>query len=136
MAERHHESDGIDGENAEVLSQDHFEIGRGKGEQELVGSELPLLGPYRHRERGDEEHQEVGKDGVQGVQVREVVEEEPVLPEGRGGAQENEEGDEYVARGVAEVHPKVALHDRPDDVPVDLPHHDAATSSISSRVRR
>lgn len=90
----------------------HGSIRRGKGEQELVGSEPSLLGPYRHGERGDEERQKVGEDGVQRVEVREVIEKESVLPEGGGRAQEDEEGDEYVARGVAEIHPKVPLDDR------------------------
>ena len=55
-----------------------------------------------------------------------------VLPERGGGAQKDEERDEHIARGIAEVHAQIPLGDGSDDVPIHVLDHDACASVLVS----
>ena len=54
----------------------------GSVEQQLVGSLPALVGPRAHGDRRDEEQEEVRHVPVELIEVRQVVGEERVLPEG------------------------------------------------------
>ena len=123
VAERQQQRRRVDAERGRVLADHHFEVGRRQRQQQLVRPELLLFRPDPHRERWNEEQEQVGKDRVQLIEIGQVLQEEPVLPERRGGAQEDEQGDEDVAARTAEVHPQIAARQRRDDRNVYLAVH-------------
>ena len=120
VAQREDERRAVDAENRRVFAEHDLQIGGRQGQEQLVGPELLLLGPYRHGEGGDEKQQDVGEQPVQLVEVRQVVQEEPVLPERRGGAQQDEKGQEDVARRIREVHAEVPPHEGPHHAATDV----------------
>ena len=110
----------VDAEHRGVLAEHDLEVGRRQGQQQFIGPELLLLGPHRHGQGGDEEDQDVREEPVQLVEGRQVVQEEAVLPERRGGAQQDEERQEDVARRVGEIHAEVPPHEGRHDRATDV----------------
>ena len=100
-----------DAEHGEVLAQYDFQVCRRKRKQQFIRSLPGFLGPHAHGQRGYEEEQQVGEQGVQLVEIRQVVQKELDLPESGSRAEEDEQGDEDVSRGIAERH----AHVPPDD---------------------
>ena len=137
VAERERQRRPVDAEHRRVLAEHDLEVGRREGEQQFVGPELLLLGPHRHGERGDEEDQDVGEEPVQLVEVRQVVQEEAVLPERRGGAQQDEQRQEDIAGRVGEVHAEVPPHEgrhhrAPDVRDFDEAGHHATSPEVGA----
>ena len=114
------EGHGVDAGGSQVLPQHDAEVGGRQGQQQLVGAVALLLGPDAHADGGNQKDQQVGEDAVELVQIGQVVGEEPVLPEGRQGAQKDEEGDEDVTGGAAEVAGQLPLADDPGQLPMAL----------------
>ena len=123
VAERQDQRRRVDAEHGQVLAEHDLQIGAREREQQLVRSELLLLRPDPHRESRDEEEQQVGEHPVQLIEVGQVLQEEAILPERRRGAQEDEQGDEDVAAGTAEVHPQIPARECADDRRVDCASH-------------
>ena len=126
VAQRKRERRAVHAERRRVLAQDDLQVGGGEREEEFVGAEFSLLRPDGHRERRHEEQQDVREQPVQLVEVRQVVQEEPVLPERRRRAQQDEERQEHIPRRVREVHPQVAAHQRGDHAAAHLRDFDQA----------
>ena len=101
----------VDAEDRRAFAEHDLQVGRRESEQQFVRPELFLLGPYRHGQGGNEKEQDVGEQSVQLVEVRQVVQEEPLLPKRRGGAQQDEQGQEDVPRRIREVHAEVPPHE-------------------------
>ena len=111
------EGHGVDTGGSQILAQHDSKVGGRQGQQQLVGSVAFLLGPDVHGDGRHQEDQQVGEDAVELVQIGQVVGEEPILPEGRQGAEEDKEGNEDIAGGAAEVTAQLPLADNSGQPP-------------------
>src|SRR6185295_10795835 len=117
--EREQQRHRVDAERREVFPEDDLEVGRRQREQQLVGPLLAFLRPDRHRDRRDEEEEQVGEVLVERIEVGQVAHEEDVAPEGQHRRQRHEHRDEDVSGGRAEVGEEVPLEDGLDDMSAD-----------------
>src|SRR5262249_27255295 len=110
-------------------------IARRQREQQLFGALTPLLCPETHRNRGNEKHQQVRKEAIELIEIRQIVSEKAILPERRHCAQKDKERNEDVAGRRAEVARQLAAHDRADYVAAGAhPSPSVKNSNASSSV--
>ena len=107
--QREQQRDGVDGHGGQVLAQHDVEVAGRDGQQQLVGALVALLGPDAHGDGRDEDQHHEGEDFVELVEVGQVGVEEIVEPERRERANQHEQADEHVARGVDEIADEVPL---------------------------
>ena len=134
MGQRERQRGRVDTQHREVLAEDDFQVRRRKRKQQLIRSLPGFLGPHAHGQRRYEEEQQIGEHGVQLVEVRQVVQEELDLPESGGRAEEDEQGDEDVSRGIAEGQAHVPAHDGRDHLAVEPAGRTEVHSSASPLV--
>jgi hypothetical protein len=127
VRQREQQADAVDPERAEVLAEHDLDVAHRHRQQQLVGSAPPLLGPHVHRHRRHEQHQHQRHDLVEQREVGEVAGEEPSLQKRAGSGRSDEQGQEHVPGGVAEITPELAPCDRSDHGQVDT--HQLAPSA-------
>jgi hypothetical protein len=60
------------------FAEQDLHVGGRQGQEQFVRALLALLGPGRHRDRRDEEEEQVGEPLVEGVEIGQVAVEEGV----------------------------------------------------------
>ena len=113
---REQQGDAENRHGRQIFAEHDVEIAGRNGQQQFVGPLSAFVGPNAHRDGRDEDQQDVGKIGVQLVEIRQVRVEELVRPKGRNAAEQHEHANEHVARGIAEVAGEIAAKNRPNDV--------------------
>ena len=103
VAQRESQRYAVDRHVRRVLAGHDLDVGGGQGQQQLVGAVDLFLRPRRHRDRRNQQDQQVWKPGVERVEVGQVVGEERFLPKRGDRAEKHEQRDENVTGRAAEI---------------------------------
>ena len=111
MAQREHQRRRVNRHGSQILAHDNLHVGCRKRQQQLVGPVELLFGPQGHRDGRDQKQKQVREDAIQRVEVGQIIIEKSLLPKGGYRAQKDEQRNENVAGGTAEVAVQLALED-------------------------
>ncbi len=126
MTQRKQQRHGVDADGSQVLADHDLPVFRRQREQQIFRTLLLFFRPQRHRNRRDEEYQQVREEAVQLVEVREIGREELFLPEGRHRTQEYKQREEHIPGRRRKIADDLAFHDRLDQF------HAAASSAFAA----